>query len=153
MRIDLAFTHTVTSADFPKVIRYTDLPQVTAIPATMFTLKSAPTKDDAFYFDGVVKGYSTLDNHYVNGEKPAFLDLPIASGDWSGVRLYVFTLKGRTTKTIRLFGKVTWGRVLKRLHQHHPTGTYHDVAVEDDDEPENYWEFFKVGFSLMYSSL
>lgn len=141
------------TADIPKVTKHTDLPQVTVIPATMFTLKSAPTSKSAFYFSGIVKGCSTFDRHCVNGEKPAFLELPIASGDWSGVLVYVCTLEGRTRETIRLFGKVTWGEVLERLYQDHPTGTYFDVDAEDDDDPDNYWEFFSVGFSLMYSEL
>ena len=155
MSIHLGFftQYAVTGADINKDLKYIALPQVNVIPATMFTLKSAPTKKSAFYFSGVVKGYSTFDRHCVNGEKPAFFELPIASGDWSGVRIYVFTLKSRTKKRIRLFGKVTWGEVLERLYQYHPTGTNYDVDPEDDDDPDNYWELFKVGFTLMYSEL
>jgi hypothetical protein len=153
MSIHLGFFDTVTSADIYKDLTYIDLPRVTVIPATMFTLESAPTRKSAFYFSGVVKGYSTLDRHCVNGEQPAFLELPIASGDWSGVRIFIFTRQGRVKKMIRLFGRVTWGRVLKRLHQYHPTGTCYNVDPEEDDDPDNYREFFKVGFSLEYGDL
>lgn len=116
----------------------------------MFTLESAPKRGDAFYFSGVVKGYTTFNRHCVNGEKPAFIELPIASGDcWSGVRVRLLTLKGRTRKKIRFFHKATWGEVLEELYPEHPTGTYHDVDEEDDDDPDNYWEFYKVEFELL----
>ena len=152
MSIHLDFSHTVTSADIYKDLKYVHLPKVTVIPATMFTLESASTNKSAFYFSGVVKGYSIFDRHCVNGEKPAFLELPIAFGDWSGVRVFIFTRKGRTRKTVRLFGEVTWSQALGRLYQYHPTGTYFDVDPEDDD-PHNYWGFFKVGLSPTYGEL
>jgi hypothetical protein len=109
----------LTSADIPKV-----RPEVTGIPDTMFTLKTPLTEEDPFFFIGFVKGYRSLDYlYYIHGGKPAFLDLPIATGDWSDVWVHVATLKGGTRKEKQLPGKVTWGDIMEFLHALHPTGT------------------------------
>lgn len=72
-------------------------PEVTGIPDTMFTLETPLTEEDPFFFIGFVKGYRSLEYlHYIHGGKPAFLELPIATGDWSDVWVHVATLKGGT---------------------------------------------------------
>lgn len=131
----------MTSADISKV-----RPQVASIPG-MFTLKTPPTEKNALFFTGFVKGNRSLDYLYsIHGGKPAFLEMPIASGDWSGVWVHVATLKGGTREEKQLPGKVTWGDITDFLHALHPTGYHFDVLEEED-------EFFDVAFSLCYSSL
>jgi hypothetical protein len=136
----------VASADIPKVFKFTELTQVTAIPTTMFTLKSPPTEENPLVFKGFVKGYRHLEWHHVNGVRPAFLDLPIASGDWSGLYIHVATLKGGTLEFDHIPNKVTWGDVMDFLHELSPTGSNFDNPEESD-------EFFDVQFSLCYSQL
>ena len=119
----------------------------------MFTLKVAPTQKSPFYFSGVVSGYSTLETYYDNGEeKPAFLDQPIASGDWEGALVSLRTREGRISDCFHFFGKVTWAEFLARLHACHPTGTSFDFDEEENDRAGVYWEYFDIEGSLLMGS-
>lgn len=120
--------------------------QIIGIPVTMFTLKTPPSQEKPLFFSGYVKGYRTLEYHHVNGERPAFLDLSLASGDWSTAWVHVLTLEGDTLEHKQLYNKVTWGDVMDLLVTLHPTGTHFDVPEGED-------EFFDVGISLCYSEL
>jgi hypothetical protein len=119
----------------------------------MFTIENSPNGEFPFYFTGTGMGYTTLGQYCANGGMPAFLCQPIATGDWQGALVSISTRKGHTCKAYDLPGKVTWRELLESLHEHHPTGTLYDPDDDDNDRPEGYWEYFKVGISLLYSQL
>lgn len=118
----------------------------------MLTVTYPLTAEQPFYFAATVKGWTNLKRYKVGEEKASFLEQPMASGDWYGALIRVCTRSDRTRETFQLFGKVTWGEFIKRLHELHPTGTWRDVDKKDDDEPEHDYEFYNVKISFFYGT-
>jgi hypothetical protein len=80
---------------------------------------------------------------------PPFLSQPVAIGNWSGLLCKLYNSSGKLQNRFNMYTKVTWQEFLEKLHSFYPTGTHHDVAPENDDEPDREWDYFTVVVVLL----
>jgi hypothetical protein len=94
-----------------------------------------------------IKGFQHLDVY--KATNAPFLDQPVAIGNWSGLHCKLYNSSGKLQNRFYMPKKVTWQKFLEKLHSYHPTGTHHNVAPEDDDEPHLEWDYFTVFVVLL----
>jgi hypothetical protein len=126
----------------------TDYEKVSKIPSDVPTNMTRIDGEGRYTFSSRIKGFQNL--KVFKARNASFLNQPVAIGDCNGLFCVIHKSSGEVQESFEIYTKATWLEFLTELqNERHPTGTHHDVAPEDDDEPGYEWDYFMVDVLLL----